>query len=314
MRICEYGCEQTAKFPFKNGKWCCSSKWQYCPNMKKQISKKLIGKIVSEETKQKIRDCNIGNKHTKETKIKISKSCKGKKRSNKVCEKMKNRIVSEKTRQKISNKLKGRVFSKEHISKIKEARKKQKPPGKRRTIKNINLKYPLFSKIEEMRYNPDKPNEKEIQVHCKNHNCPNSKEQNGWFTPTTRQIEFRISSIESIDGTYTSYFYCSEECKYECPLYGKTIKQLMNINNKRLYNYTQSEYNIWRTEVLERANYKCEYCEDEAIDVHHIKPQKLEPFFTLDPDFGIACCKKCHYKYGHKDECSTGKISQTICI
>ena len=79
-------------------------------------------------------------------------------------------------------------------------------------------------------------------------------------------------------------------------------------------NYTQEEYNIWRTEVLERADYKCEYCEEKANHAHHSRPQKKEPFFNLDPDFGIACCEKCHYEKGHKDECSTGKLSKLVCV
>jgi len=49
--------------------------------------------------------------------------------------------------------------------------------------------------------------------------------------------------------------------------------------------------------------------------VHHSRPQKLEPGFVLDPDFGVACCEKCHYKYGHKPgtECSTGNLANMIC-
>jgi len=60
----------------------------------------------------------------------------------------------------------------------------------------------------------------------------------------------------------------------------------------------------------------CEYgCGKEATDVHHIRPQKLEPFFSLDPDYGLACCEECHYKYGHKtgSECSTGNLAQIAC-
>ena len=36
--------------------------------------------------------------------------------------------------------------------------------------------------------------------------------------------------------------------------------------------------------------------------------------FSLDPDFGLACCKKCHYKYGHRDECSPIQLAQMICL
>jgi len=178
----------------------------------------------------------------------------------------------------------------------------------RQTINDIKKKYPTFAKVEEMRYKPGKEKEKVIQVHCKNHKCNNSKEQNGWFIPTYIQLYERIRNIER-DG---SYFYCCDNCKLECPLFN--IKSDPNNVKERLY--TSDEYQTWRLNVLERENYICEYCGKPATDVHHSRPQKLEPSFVLDPDFGIACCEKCHYKYGHKTgtECSTGNLANKICI
>jgi hypothetical protein len=85
------------------------------------------------------------------------------------------------------------------------------------TIEKINKKYPFFSKIEEMRYNPD--NIEEIQVHCKNHECKNSKEQGGWFTPTINQLSHRRYTVENPRGFGESNFYCCQECKDACPLY-----------------------------------------------------------------------------------------------
>jgi len=251
-----------------------------------------------------------GRIHSEETKNKISESLKGIPRSKETIQKIKetrtksNYKHSEETRRKMSKSHEGRKHSEKTKIKISKG---QLGKPKTRTISKIKKKYPIFEKIEEMRYNPDNP--KEIQVHCKNHNCLNSKEKGGWFTPDQRQIECRLKSINTDIGL--NYFYCSEECKNECPLFGFRVDHFL-CNVKDL-NYTSSEYNIWRNEVLKRANYKCEYCEDEAIDAHHIKPKKIEPFFSLDPDFGIACCKKCHYKYGHKDECSTGKLASKIC-
>jgi hypothetical protein len=182
----------------------------------------------------------------------------------------------------------------------------------RQSIKEINEKNPFFSQIEEMRYNPDKSNKKEIQVHCKNHNCPNSKEQGGWFTPNTNQLHERIKAIENARGYGESNFYCSEKCKNECPIYNLRVDPFRNNEDY----YTQEEYQQFRQKVLERENYKCEYCGKKATYVHHERPQKIEPFFTLDPDNGIACCEKCHYKYGHKTgtECSTGNLANKICL
>lgn len=42
---CSYGCGKDARYFFKNSKCCCEKIWQLCPAMKKQISKKLHGRI-----------------------------------------------------------------------------------------------------------------------------------------------------------------------------------------------------------------------------------------------------------------------------
>jgi len=181
------------------------------------------------------------------------------------------------------------------------------------TIKKIKERYPFFSHIEEMRYNPDKPGEKEVQVHCKNHNCPNSKEKGGWFIPTRNQLGERIRSIESPKGFGEDNFYCSQECKNQCPLYG--LREDPNKDTKTQIPYTQEEYNIWRQKVLEQDNYTCQYCRDKATHTHHIKPVKTHPHLALDPDNGISFCKNCHYKIGHKTgtECSTGNLAKEQC-
>jgi len=179
----------------------------------------------------------------------------------------------------------------------------------RQTIKDINEKYPFFSKIENIRYNPNKPNEKEIQGHCKNHNCKNSKEKGGWFTLTKTQLYERIRALEKPYGMIENNFYCSQKCKDECPLYNLKGDPYKNINLP----YTHQQLQIYNKTVLERENGLCEYCGEKAEHTHHIRPKKLEPFFVLDPDFGVACCEKCHYKYGHQGECSTGNLAKIVC-
>jgi hypothetical protein len=148
-----------------------------------------------------------------------------------------------------------------------------------------------------------------IMVHCKNHNCPNSKEQGGWFAPTSTQLHERMRNVEQF-GLDNSYFYCSQECKLECPLYG--LRNDPYIKSRNDY-YSDEEYKQFREYVLERDGYKCQYCGDSAEHVHHERPKKLEPFYSLDPDYAWSVCKECHYKYGHKDECSTGNLSKKIC-
>ena len=119
------------------------------------------------------------------------------------------------------------------------------------SIEQIQERYPIFSKEEEMRYNPDKPGEKEIQVHCKYSECKNSKENGGWFTLTFQQYQSRKDALEKDDGNDGRYLYCSEECKQECCLYYfrsdplrlnefekyyKTVGGKTNLTFKKFYN------------------------------------------------------------------------------
>ena len=275
---CDYGCDNEGIYYFKLSKrWCCQPHYMKCEYQRKKYSGD--------------RNPFYGKKHTKENIKKNIEFNKNRKQTNQTKEKIKNSSLElwkdSKFRQKVLKNL------------------------RRRTIEMIKYKYSLFSKIEEMRYNPDKPNEKEIQVHCKNHLCENSKEKNGWFTPSGRQIEGRLWAIETENGNGGSYFYCSEECKNTCILYGlqNDPYEIKDVEKP----YIESEYQTFRTFVLERDNYICQYCGELATIVHHEKPQKLEPFFALDPDYAWSCCKNCHYEKGHKNECSTGNLASMVC-
>ncbi len=208
MILCEYGCGKEAKYQFKNGKKCCSKNISKCEG----IINKLKNRKVTVETRQKQSDSlkgrDVWNKNkniSKDHKLKIGLG-------------NKNKIISNDTRKKISNSMTGNKShlgfkhsdeTKEKIRKSKIGKSswnKNKKHSKKTlkilkianklTISQIKERYPTFAKVEEMRYNPDKPGEKEIQVHCKNHLCPNSKEKGGWFTPEYKQIAYRTFSIE----------------------------------------------------------------------------------------------------------------------
>ena len=211
------------------------------------------------------------------------------------------------------NKGKTGVYSEEVLRRMSEIRK-----GKGKlTIEKIKKKYKFFSEIEEFRYNPDKPEEKEIQVRCKNHLCLNSKEKSGWFTPSLKQIQDRKDCLAN-EGEDKCNFYCSQYCKDSCPLYGLRFDPFRNIKLP----YTSAQQQDWKQEVLKRQKEECDcnhnFCEKcystEKLHVHHEKPVKTHPHLALDPDNGIVLCQKCHYKYGHKygTECSTGSLANKV--
>jgi len=270
-KICEYGCGQEARHQFKNGKWCCCKKYNSCPQMRKMVKDRL-----------KINNPNIGRRHKSETKEKIKNANLGKNNH------MWGKSPSRETRKKVSDALTGRVSPHQL------------------TLERLNIRYPLFSKIEEVRF--DQHN-KEIQVHCKNHLCENSEEKGGWFTPTYSQLYERIRQVERGEGG--CYLYCCQRCKDLCPLFNLMSDPFKENENP----YIEFEYQTFRSFVFERDNYICQFCGEPATIVHHERPQKTEPFFSLDPDFAWSCCEKCHYEKGHpsKSNCSTGNLASKIC-
>jgi len=176
------------------------------------------------------------------------------------------------------------------------------------SIKQINERYPFFSKVEEIRYNPNKSGGKEIQGRCKYFDCENSKEKGGWFTLTGSQLGERIRCLER--GDDHAYLYCCQKCKDACPLY---YSRGTDPFRKTESPYTYEEYQTFRQYVLTRDSSICQFCGDEATDVHHERPQKLEPFFALDPDYAWSSCEGCHYSKGHAGECNTGNLAKKVC-
>jgi len=93
IQLCDYGCGQEAKYPFKNGKWCCGSNVSKCSKIRKINSTLLkgennpmFGKIFtcSEEHRKKISESlkgennpNFGKTFSEEHRKKISESLKG---------------------------------------------------------------------------------------------------------------------------------------------------------------------------------------------------------------------------------------------
>jgi len=305
--LCDYGCGLEAKFKIgKNQKWCCNEYTCQCPNIRKKNSEGNKGKIHSEETIKKISIKNTGKIRSEETKKKLSESHIGKNTGPR-------KPFTKEWKRKISESHIGKKASEETKKKL------------RNSLEDYQNKYPFFCQIEELREDPETG---KIQGRCKNHNCKNSKEQGGWFTLTYNQVYERIRSLERPIGFGENNFYCSDECKNQCPLFGLQHDPFTNTELP----YTQQEYNIWRDEVLQRqltelGHNECEICGNTnltELQVHHEIPTKKNWIFSLDPDNGIILCVKkerqpeeetCHFKYGHKTgtECSTGHLASIIC-
>jgi hypothetical protein len=248
-----------------------------------------FGKKHTAKSKEKMSKSSIGKKHTKESKLKMSVSRSGSKNH------FYGKHHSEETKQKLSE---------SHIG----LSSGEKNPAYKGGVTVLNV--PLYETYaEQLNWCEStrcvlQNGLKILQVKCFYNQCQK------WYTPSIAHVVNRIQIIKDNRGG-NGNFYCSEECKRKCSIYNVSINQMMSTKDG-LQNIG-NELRTWREEVLRRADYKCEYCGTEANIAHHIRPKKLEPFFALDPDYGLACCEECHYKYAHQGECSTGYLANIKC-
>ena len=318
--LCEYGCGQVANYPPEKGrkKYCCSITYRKCPGFIDNHRNKNTGKKRSAETIKNLSNgrkgiknsapiavdnneiiCNFGCNQkalfyfpTSKKYCCLDNVSKCPKKRTEISERLKGHIVSDETKEKIRKKI-------ININETNEEYRTKQSLSRKLKVIDYEKRYPFFSKIEEIRTN----HEKKIEVKCKKCGV--------WFAPTQTQLYERIRQVEKDYGNGGCYFYCSQECKDICSLYNihndpydKTIKDLP---------YTYEEYQTFRQHVLTRDSNICQFCGANATDVHHERPQKLEPFFALDPDFAWSCCEDCHYSKGHSGECNTGNLAKQQC-
>lgn len=344
MNLCGYGCDKEALYPPKKGqtKWCCQPYFTKCPGFIKNANRNKVGRTY---------DQLYGQKEADKRKAVLSQNMKTNNPMlyNIPWNKNKKYVYSEETLKKMRKKggthIKGKTYEQLYGKQKSNILKKKRSYSAKKTMtgripwnkgvlncfsvetrKNMSLKakermsdevnryliskklkqslnyykenYPFFYKIE----TPIEDSEGNILVRCKM--C------NELFTPSGNQLYERIRQLEKDGGNDGCYFYCSDNCKNLCPLYNLKKDPFKDNVEKK---YTQQEYQQFREFVLERDEYKCQYCGEKAEHVHHERPQKLEPFFSLDPDLAWSVCSECHYKYGHNDECNTGNLSTIIC-
>ena len=200
------------------------------------------------------------------------------------------------------NNTKKQTYKEENADKIKESHKKNK---------NSFARYPshkdrLFD--DEIREVEDDL----LEVRCKH--CKK------WFKPINRQAESRVRSIEGRQRG-ESHFYCSDECKDNCEVYGKLPSYLEKIDminaghievcadlHKDYYNSWSLQ--IWSKVVRDNANNKCEICgETDDLRAHHVLPKSEYPEQALDPLNGVCLCERCHNDKGHSQNgCKTGQL------
>jgi 5-methylcytosine-specific restriction endonuclease McrA len=193
-------------------------------------------------------------------------------------------FCSEETKQKMSRAAKGKSKSEEHKNNIKKnhadfsgENHPQYCKYAHNNIPKYNLYVSRLEPYEQCQQNEQDPNILEVKcTYC-----------GKWFIPTILQIKHRIRGINNNDR---NRFYCSSECKQECPIYrrSKYYKGQHGESSREV----QPEL---RQLVFLRDNWTCQKCGvTEHLHCHHIDPVKLNPVESADVDNCITFCKDCH--------------------
>ena len=296
VKLCDYGCGQEAKYPFKNGKWCCSESYNSCPKSieknklslnqpevktkMSEIQKELQNRPEVKEKRSKIQKEAMNRPEVKE---KISKAIKEIWKDPKTKENYKSsikeamnrpevKIKMSKIQKEVQNRPEVKVNKSEAAKEVmsRSGAKEKLSKIKTFTIDQIQEKYTTFAKEEEMRYGPDG----KIQVHCKYSKCKNSKEKGGWFTPSKDQFFSRIYDLEKKDGNDGRYFYCPEGCKQKCCLYyfrsDPNLLTKFKKYTKKVHRETNQNAKVFYNKIknIELRGKKFGYALDHKYSIH----------------------------------------------
>lgn len=128
-----------------------------------------------------------------------------------------------------------------------------------------------------------------------------------WFIPTCQNIVDRIRFIDG-KSSWEGRFYCSKECKKECPIHGqvKFPKDFKSATSREV----QPEL---RQQVLERDKWECQICgSNKSLHCHHIDPVISNPIESADIDNCITLCKDCHKKVHKLPKCGLSDLRKCI--
>ena len=159
---------------------------------------------------------------------------------------------------------------------------------------------PQIEWCEKVRRDPKDKNI--LQVRCSYNGCEK------WFRPKRRSVKMRILCLR--DNSFgSSRFYCSEECKEKCSIYGKSVKTLMKEDAVRAgsepwWKLTREVQPELRQMVFKRDGYQCVKCgTKKELHCHHVEGILWEPLESADVDMCITVCKNCHMEIHKKEGC-----------
>jgi len=135
-----------------------------------------------------------------------------------------------------------------------------------------------------------------------------------YYSPSINQISNRIRSTADNAKYVDIRLYCSTNCKQSCPMFSRTVDQLINVDAK-----INSETSIplnreiqaqLRQMVLARDNYTCQKCGkhqdnlDVGLHAHRIEGIRHNPIESADIDMVITVCVNCHKEIHRQPGCT----------
>jgi 5-methylcytosine-specific restriction protein A len=163
--------------------------------------------------------------------------------------------------------------------------------------KNIPLYNTYASQLEpygeQCRRNTDDPNILEVKcTYC-----------GKWYIPKTNIVRSRIAGIKTND---LYKFYCSDNCKQECPIY----KRVSKYKGQEGYSSREVQPEL-RQMTFARDEYICVKCGSTGpLHCHHIDPVKLNPIESADIDNCITFCIECHKEAHQLPGCGYGELRE----
>jgi len=159
-----------------------------------------------------------------------------------------------------------------------------------------------------VRRDPD--NSDLMQVQCYNHKC------NKWFNPTVAQVQYRYAALIGRGRSVSTAcnFYCSQNCKNVCPVFGVKARELISVNtNDKEYQRIQSEVRKFKINIEGEPDC-CEICGIIAnvsdLILHHKYPVAIDHILEADLDNLIWVCIDCHKKAHQKDGCGYYELTE----
>jgi len=122
---------------------------------------------------------------------------------------------------------------------------------------------------------------------------------------TNKKISTRVYALNTLgEGEYA--MYCSDICKYTCPIFNR--ETLIGGNS-----LIEEAPAYVRHLVFKLDDYTCQKClnTEGPHECHHIKPKSCDPMLSADPDNCITLCKECHKKVHKQPGCTYHELAKS---